>query len=111
MKVMDLIEKFGFKFVAGKEALRREIKGVYCCDLLSWVMSHAKQHDAWITVQTHMNVVAIASLLDLACIIVPESIEIDDDTISKANEEDIAIISTDITSYDIFKKFYEAGIR
>ena len=73
-------------------------------------MSHAKQGDAWITVQTHMNIVAIASLLEIGCIIIPEGIEIDADTIEKANEENILIISTQLNSYEIFKKLYQAGL-
>ena len=111
MRVKDLVEKIGFRHVAGKMALEKELTGVYCCDLLSWVMSHAKQGDAWITVQTHVNVVAIASLLDLGCIIIPEDAEIDEATVNKATDEDIAILSTHLSSFDIFKLLYEQGLR
>jgi len=111
MKVNTLINEFGFKLIAGGEFIERDIKGIYCCDLLSWVMSHANQSDAWITVQTHVNIVAVASLLDLACIIIPESIDIDKDTINKANEEKIPLLSTNLKTYEIFKRFYEAGMR
>ncbi|MCT4562800.1 MAG: AraC family transcriptional regulator [Maledivibacter sp.] len=111
MLVKNIKDKFGFKVIAGENGLDKEVKGLYCSDLLSWVMSHAKDADAWITVQTHINIVAIASLLNLACIIVPESIDVDGDTIEKANEEGIAIFSTDMDSYRIFSKFYEAGMR
>lgn len=111
MLVKDIKDKFDFKVVAGEKGLNNEVKGLYCCDLLSWVMSHAKERDAWITVQTHINIVAIASLLNLACIIVPEAIEVDEDTIEKANEENITIFSTDLDNFRIFSKFYEAGMR
>ncbi len=111
MVIKDLKDKFHFKLLAGEKGLDNEINGLYCCDLLSWVMSHAKDGDAWITVQTHINIVAIASLLNLACIIVPESIEVDSDTVAKADEEGIPIFSTDINSFKIFTKFYEAGMR
>lgn len=111
MLAKDLKDQFQFKVLAGENRLDKEIRGLYCCDLLSWVMSHAEDGDAWITVQTHINIVAIASLLNLACVIVPESIEVDEDTIEKADEEGIPIFSTDIDSFEIFKKFYEAGMR
>jgi len=111
MLTKDLKNQFQFKVLAGENVLDREVKGLYCCDLLSWVMSHAKDGDAWITVQTHINIIAIASLLNLSCVIVPESIEVDEDTIEKANEEGIPIFSTDLDSFNIFKKFYEAGMR
>lgn len=111
MFVKDIKDKFNFKLLAGDKGLEKEVTGLYCSDLLSWVMSHAKDGDAWITVQTHINIVAIASLLNLSCIIIPESIDVDEDTITKANEEEIAILSTNLDSFKIFTKFYEAGMR
>ncbi len=111
MVVKDMLEKFDFKLIAGEKGLSKKVEGVYCCDLLSWVMSHAEINNAWITVQTHINVIAIASLIELSCVIIPESIEVDDNTIEKANEEGIPVLSTDIDAYNIFKKFYEAGIE
>ncbi|MDK2918013.1 MAG: hypothetical protein PWQ37_746 [Candidatus Petromonas sp.] len=111
MIVKDLVEKFNFKLLTERDGLEKSVDGVYCCDLLSWVMSHAKNNDAWITVQTHVNVVAVASLLNLSCVIIPESIEVDEDTIAKAKKEGIPILSTDLNAYGIFSKFYEAGMR
>ncbi len=111
MYVQDIIDEFGFKLLAGENGLSREVNGLYCCDLLSWVMSHANKNDVWITVQTHVNVVAVASLIDISCIIIPESIKADEETIIKADEEGIPILSTDLKSFDIFKKFYEFGMR
>ncbi|MBB6214915.1 serine kinase of HPr protein (carbohydrate metabolism regulator) [Anaerosolibacter carboniphilus] len=111
MIIKDLIDKYEFRIVTGEEHISRELKGLYCCDLLSWVMSHGKQHDAWITVQTHTNIVAVASLLDIGCIIVPENISIDKETIDKASEEHVAILSTPLSAYNIFCCFYELGLR
>ncbi|RKD27990.1 DRTGG domain-containing protein [Caminicella sporogenes DSM 14501] len=111
MLVKDAVEKFGFKLLAGNKSLNKEISGLYYCDLLSWVMSHAKEGNAWITVQTHLNIVAVASLIDLACIIIPEAIEVDEETLKKADEVGIPILSTELDSFNIFSKFYEAGMR
>lgn len=110
MQVKDLVEKSNFKLVTNDHMISRDVKGLYCCDLLSWVMSRAKDGDAWITVQTHINVVAVASLLELSCIIIPESIPIDIETVDKANEENIIILSTDLNSYEIFLKMHELGL-
>ncbi|NLN06377.1 MAG: AraC family transcriptional regulator, partial [Firmicutes bacterium] len=44
-------------------------------------MSHAAKGDAGITVHTHVNIVAVAVLAELVCIIIPESIEVDDGTV------------------------------
>lgn len=111
MKVYDLIEDDLFILKTNNETANKEIKGVYCCDLLSFVMSKGSKNDLWITVQTHMNIVAIASLLEFACILVPENINIEEETLIKANEEDICILSTSLNAYEIFKKLYEAGIK
>jgi len=111
MKVRDLIEKLNFRLITEETTLDKEITGLYCGDLLSWVMSRAKQGNAWITVQTHVNIIAVATLVEMSCIIIPESIEIDPETISRANQENITIISTNLNAYEIFCKIYELGLR
>ena len=111
MYVEDLIEKLDFKLVTKGTTLSKQITGLYYGDLLSWVMSRAKQGNAWITVQTHVNTIAVATLIEMSCIIIPESIEIDHDTINRANQEDITILSTNLDAYQIFCKIYEAGLK
>ncbi|MBM7561952.1 AraC family transcriptional regulator [Fusibacter tunisiensis] len=110
MIVKDLIESHAFKLMAGTD-IDREIKNVYSCDLLSWVMAKGKFDTAWITVQTHSNILAVASLLDFACIIIPEGIEIDKDTIEKANAESVVILSTQLETFEIFKILYKEGVQ
>jgi serine kinase of HPr protein (carbohydrate metabolism regulator) len=109
MQVNELIEKHAFKKLSG-EALDREIKNVYSCDLLSWVMAKGKHDTAWITVQTHNNILAVASLLDFACVIIPEGIKVEEDIVAKANEQEIILLSTPLDSYEIFKILYKEGI-
>jgi len=97
MKIQDLIENTGWKVLSGDDSA--EITSAYICDLLSWVMAHAREGAAWVTVQAHLNVVAIASLLNLACVIVPEDIEIPEATLAVAREKGICMISAPCTSY------------
>lgn len=111
MLVKDLEEKMGLKLLAGAAGVDKELTGAYICDLLSWVMAHGKKGDAWITVQTHKNIVAVAALLELCCIIVPEGIEVEEDTLSKADEEGIAIFQSDVSSYSIAKELCRMGIE
>lgn len=108
--IKNICEIINATVIAGKDQVDREISGVYICDLLSWVMSHAKKGDAWITVMSHSNVVAVASLLDLGCIIVPEGIKMDEDAIKKANEEEIPILSTSMNTYDIAVALSKMGL-
>lgn len=88
-----------------------EIEGVYIGDLLSIVMSKAKKNYAWITIQTHINIVAVAELLELACIIVVENMEVDDDTLLKAKELKIPVFKTSESAYQMACRIYELGIK
>lgn len=83
------------------------IDNIYICDLLSWVMSHAKKGDAWITVLTNVNVPAVALLAEVGCVIIPEDIQVEELTLRKAKENGIIIIGTQYSAFDICKKFIE----
>ena len=87
-----------------------EVTCGYSCDLLSWVMSHGESGMAWATVQTHMNVVAVAVLADMACVVLPEDVEMEKEVLQKAENEGIVILSSPLTSYEICGKMYERQI-
>lgn len=101
MTVKDLLETKKFNLENEGVNLENPIEDVYIGDLLSWVMSHANKKCAWITVQTHMNIVAVAVLLEMSCIILPEDLKPDENTTKKALEEDIPIFSTSLNAYEI----------
>ena len=101
MIVSELCKMPEFTPVTPPETLNKEISGVYVCDLLSWVMSHAKKGDVWITVHTHMNIAAVALLTEAACIIIPEGIDTEESTVKKATDEDIAILRSNLSAYEI----------
>ncbi len=88
----------------------RVVECGYTCDLLSWVMAKGKSGCAWVTVQTHMNVVAVASLHDMACIICPEGIEAEAPSVAKAAQEGIIVLETGKTAYEICGLMAKAGI-
>jgi hypothetical protein len=106
-----LVDEFGFLSLVEGIDLNREITSLNCCDLLSWVMANGKENEAWITVMTHTNILAVTSLLDMACVIIPEGIAVETATIDKAKEKGIAIFSTSDNAFKIFTKFYEKGLR
>ncbi len=88
-----------------------EIEGVYIGDLLSIVMSKAKANYVWVTIQTHINIVAVAELLDLACIIVVENMEVEEEALNKAKELNIPVYRTKASAYEIAGKLYDIGIK
>jgi serine kinase of HPr protein (carbohydrate metabolism regulator) len=113
MKLKDLSEKLSCEMISGNEnfeelsAIDIPIENVYIGDLLSVVMAKAKEQSIWITIQTHLNVMAVAELLDIACIIVVEGMEIEDQTIKKSNDLQIPIIRTKASAYEIACKLYD----
>ena len=107
MTVAQIADRLNMKIVAGESNKEREIKGVYICDLLSWVMSHANDDDLWITVLTNLNTVAVAMLANVACVVIPEDIEVEEETINKANEEGVVMLRSELPSFDICIKTYE----
>lgn len=87
------------------------IEGVYIGDLLSIVMSKAKTNFVWITIQTHINIVAVAELLDLACIIIVENMNVENDSLNKAKELGIPIFKTKKSAYQVACELCVMGIK
>jgi hypothetical protein len=85
--------------------------GGYTSDLLSCVMAGAKNHNIWVTLQAHSNVIAVAALLDLSAIIITEAAMPDSTTLEKANQEGIALLSTSQPSFYVVGKLWELGLR
>lgn len=101
MKIKDLLKEENFRILAGEMGVDKEIKGVYIGDLLSWVMAHLQENEAWITIQSHINVIAVGVLNDAACILLAEGASLDEDAKEKADKENLAVIETNLTAYEI----------
>jgi len=85
--------------------------GGYTSDLLSCVMAGAKSNYLWITLQSHLNIVAVGALLEVAAIIITENAMPDSATIAKANEQGVRLLSTSKSTYEIDGKLWEMGIH
>ena len=79
----------------------REVSGVYIGDLLSWVMGRAESGDAWITIMSNINVVAVASLADVACIVLAEGVVLPEDVKATAIQKEINVLSSPKTAYEL----------
>lgn len=99
MTVNDLLLNENFKAVTLPDA-QRDIAGVYIGDLLSWVMGRAKADDAWITIMSNVNILAVASLADTSCIILAEGVTVDDSIKMTAIQKKINIISTYLSVFE-----------
>lgn len=110
MKLQEISQQLSLKVRAAAGSLDREVTGGYASDLLSCVMSKAQAGNVWVTIQGHPNIVAVASLLDLAGIIVAEGMSIDAATLEKAEEENVPILTTLLTTYTVVSELFKAGI-
>lgn len=81
-----------------------EPKKVYCCDLLSIVMSKAPKEAAWVTVMANANTVAVAVLSEISCVILSEDVKLDEETLKKAQEQGVNILATDMPTFKVAKK-------
>ncbi len=106
MKVSELVEKFALTVFAGSSALNNQISGGYVSDLLSDVMGYARENQVWITLQTHQNVAAIASLKDLAAVIIVKGLHPDTVTVKHSEEEGVPLLGTEMESFEIVGKIY-----
>jgi predicted transcriptional regulator len=92
---------------SGESGLNNEISGGYVSDLLSDVMGNASENEVWITLQTHQNVLAIASLKDLAAILLVKGFEPDPEMLEKSNEEGIPVLGTKLGTFEISGMIYQ----
>ena len=110
MNVNELAKLLNAKIVTAGKNQDMEITCGYACDLLSWVLAHGRKGMAWATVQTHVNVVAVAVLMEMGCVILAEDNHIEASSLAKAEEEGLTVLETAMTAYEICGRLFAAGI-
>ncbi len=105
MKVNELVAH-GFEPVTLPDG-DREIVGAYIGDLLSWVMGRAQMDNAWITIITNVNVIAVATLADTSCVILAEGVELPQDLADTAREKGVNILRSSLPTYETALKLSE----
>ena len=112
MKLSEIITALDLKIITGQEFISTKEPGIgYTSDLLSCVMAGAVRESIWVTLQAHINIVAVAALLEVSAVIITEGAEPDAPTIEKARSEGIVLLSTPHNSFFIAGKLWELGIR
>lgn len=107
MTIRDLIDSKLFSAVNIGDDIERDITRLFCCDLLSIAMSRAPSGCAWVTVMGNMNTLAVASLCDVACIILGEGVVLDEIASVKARQQGITVFSTDMPVFDAALALHE----
>jgi len=100
MKLQQVLESVNGTVITDHYNPDKEAESGFVGDLLSVVMGKAQDESVWITIQSHINIVAVAALVDMACIIVTEGFKVDEEALAKANTEEITIMTTSMSSYE-----------
>ena len=111
IRVRELVETLGLGVKVGEEKLDSAVEGGYVSDLLSDVIAHSRRGDLWITLQVHQNIVAVAALKELAGIVVIGGKEPAEETIEKAKEENVVVLTSPLPAFELSGRLYEMGLR
>ena len=112
MKLTELVEALGLEVRSSSENLfKKEVTGGYASDLLSDVIGNSREGNLWITLQSHLNIVAVASMKELSGIILIGGREPDEDTIQKAESEKMPIMVSKLPAFELIGRLYDLGVR
>jgi len=110
VKLNELVEKLNLDVRSAKSRLDFEVTGGYASDLLSDVLANSQEGNVWITLQIHQNIIGVASMKDLAGIILVNNREPEQETLEKAELEQIPIMITGLPTFELVGKLYNLGI-
>ncbi len=110
MNLREIVERLQLEVVAGDRRLSNEVRGVYASDLISDVIANAQEGDLWVTLQTHQNTVAVASMKELAGIVLVNGRDPEEDTLQQAREENVALLGSALPAFEIIGRLYNLGL-
>jgi len=110
MRISEIVKELNLTVLTGGDFVDREINGGYVSDMLSDVLANSKKGNIWITLQTHLNVISVASVKELSGIIIVKRRKPEEDSLKKAQDEKIIIMSTDEDAFHIVGRLYELGV-
>ena len=110
MTLSELVKSLELKVEAGRGRLREEVTGGYASDLLSDVIAHSRKGNVWITIQTHPNIVAVATMKELSGIILTGGRQPEPETLQKAEQEGTPILASPLFTFELVGRLYRMGI-
>ena len=113
MKLNEIVEPLDLEHLTpeleGKNDL--DVQGGHASDLLSDVLANAPAGGVLVTIQVHMNVIAVAVHAELAVVIFASSRGPDETVREKAIEEGIHLYVSKETTFDVVGQLYSMGLR
>jgi hypothetical protein len=111
MKLKEIADAMSLEVKTPGIDLSGEITGGYVSDLLSDVIGNAKEGSLWVTLQVHLNIVAVASLKGLGAIVLVNNRTPDEETIRKAAAQNIPILTSPLSTFELVGRLYSLGLR
>jgi hypothetical protein len=111
MTVREVVDNSPLEILACPEGLDKEVTGGYASDLLSDVIANSKAGNLWVTLQTHRNIVAVATLKELAAVVLVNGRAADPETLEKAREEKVVLLGSRLPAFELVGRLYRMGIR
>ena len=111
MKLQELVDLLSLEVKTASSHLTNEVTGGYVSDLLSYVIANSKEGNVWITLQTHQNIVAVATLKDLSGIIIVNNRAPEAETLKKAEDQGMPILVSSLPAFELVGRLYTLGLR
>ena len=106
MKLQNLADELLLKTLSHDKGLSKDVSGGYVSDLLSDALANCAEDSVWITLQKHTNIVAVASLKNLAGIIIVGGRELEEDVLKQAEAKEVTIMTTPMSAFETAGKIY-----
>ncbi len=106
MTLRETVERLHLSVRCSEDQLDRVVTGVYAGDLMSDVIANASAGNVWITMQVHLNIVAVAVIKELAGIIIVQGRQPAGDTLKKATDEHVMIAVSELPAFDVAGRLY-----
>jgi hypothetical protein len=113
MRLEDIVTKLGFTELTPEVTGNRdaEVDRGYASDLLSDVLAHAPEGGLLVTLQVHLNVIAVASHAEMTAVVFAGERRPEDDVLAKAAAEGLSLYSSPADTFDIVGRLYALGVK
>jgi len=107
----QIAKELRLKKISAADSEEKFVRGVYVADLLSLVLANARHNDLWLTHQGHQNIVALASLLELSCVVIAGGMVCQEETVRMANAENIPLYISKLPIFELAGRLYTLGLK
>lgn len=111
MKLTEVAKACDLQIRVHEVDLNIDVLGGYAGDLLSDVIANSRRGEIWITLQVHQNIIAVATLKELAGIVIIGGKEPAAEVLEKAKIENVPILTSSLTAFELIGRLYKLGIR